>query len=41
MLVKSLFSSCRKFQNGRKNSDNCCVKLNEIATETFEMLKNA
>jgi hypothetical protein len=41
VVVKLVFSSCRKFQNGTKSSEYVLCKIKETATERIEMLKSA
>jgi hypothetical protein len=41
VLVKLVFASYRRFQNGTKSRNKFCVKLKKTGTETVEMLKSA
>jgi hypothetical protein len=41
VLVKLVFSSCRRFQIEQRAAIKFCSKLKKTATETFEMLKSA
>jgi hypothetical protein len=40
VLVKLVFSLCRRLQNGTKSSKYVLCKIKEISSGTFEMLKS-
>jgi uncharacterized protein YecE (DUF72 family) len=41
IVLKLLFSSCERFQNGTRAAINFSVKLKKTVTETLELLKSA